>query len=533
MTAETNDPPAWGRRRRRGAAGHWSPAYVPVPAGDEANGFADTTLARKLRVWSLLVSIATLALLMLYRESLAALPLRTLSAVACAISVALAALVYLNSSRSVWSLAFSFVAVYWLFHFGMTFAVAAGTQSVLSEARSAPYRWFFRAQTRPAIVLAAVGTAACAAGILLASMMTAARARRSTPAAAAEDADLRRRLPVVGLTVLLLALLGWFAVVLLTGGLGMLVSNYHTYLISTVSMPTGLIIYSIGIGMIFLAVSPPGPVRTTGFVAFAFWALFAFPIGLRGEVLFPLVTALAVVARRKIPLSAAKTAVIALVVLVAIAVVKDLRQVGVAKAEGAWIDANPVNALTEMGGSLWPVVESIIWAEQGDRPFYGATYWAPFDRAITRVLPLWKRLPADQDERIQNIVIMERTGPIGFSVVAEAYRNFGDWGVPLVMGLVGLLLGWMDRLPSTAVWDAVVGIVLVELLFHVRNDFIAVPAHVLGALALLGAVRFAARYSASRGGGRGFEVVSPSVAPSQPPPGPAPAPAPAGGRGAP
>jgi prepilin signal peptidase PulO-like enzyme (type II secretory pathway) len=95
------------------------------------------------------------------------------------------------------------------------------------------------------------------------------------------------------------------------------------------------------------------------------------------------------------------------------------------------------------------------------------------------------RIPAEHDDRIMNILISRRVGPIGFSPVAEAYRNFGDAGPFLVMMLVGIILALLDRRPRTAESQLAVAVVMIPLLINVRNSFVPIPAQLVMGAALL------------------------------------------------
>jgi hypothetical protein len=103
---------------------------------------------------------------------------------------------------------------------------------------------------------------------------------------------------------------------------------------------------------------------------------------------------------------------------------------------------------------------------------------------------------------------MRRVGPVGFSVVAEAYRNFANWGAVLVLLLIGVLLGAMDRWPASVLPQAVTGVVLAALLNHIRNSWTPAPAQLAIGLALIGLVALVSRWgppklgSASRRGWR-------------------------------
>jgi hypothetical protein len=141
-----------------------------------------------------------------------------------------------------------------------------------------------------------------------------------------------------------------------------------------------------------------------------------------------------------------------------------------------------------MGYSLRPTAEVLRWLDEGADFMNGASYWAPVDRALVYLVPSWTRVPAEEDSRIlSNLVLKDPAiGAIGFSPVAEAYFNFGVIGVVIVMFLVGMLLGWMEAWPVSPERLAILGIVMNELLFNIRNNFTPVPSHiVLGMLFLL------------------------------------------------
>lgn len=451
----------------------------------------------RLHVLMLLLGVAVLSLLLIFSEPLEAMPLQALCGVASACSILLCAAVFPGSSRGVWSVPFSYVAVFWVFHFGLIFAYAIGAQLIEEEARWL-HQWFFLRNTHAAIVLACSGLAACVTGVYLAGLIWGGPSEQAPPAS--DDPPLRAGLTVAGFWLLGLSVAAWVVIGLLSGGPGLLFGDYMTWLGATADTPTIWVYYGVGVGMTLMAIGSSHSLRRWGFAVFGAWALVAFPLGLRGEVLFPLTTALVVMARRKTPLPTGLVVVSTLFLLFAIAVVRDLRNEGISRANTSSIRANPLSALGEMGASLRPVVEVLNWRDRGDAYLYGGTYWAPIERALTAVLPVWERPPADQDERIMNVVVQRRVGPIGFSVLAEAHRNFGTYGVPAVMLLLGVLLGWLESWPATPARAAVLGVVFVELLFHVRNDFIAVPVHVVLALCLILFVRFAAHYRLGHAG---------------------------------
>jgi hypothetical protein len=151
-----------------------------------------------------------------------------------------------------------------------------------------------------------------------------------------------------------------------------------------------------------------------------------------------------------------------------------------------------LSALTEMGGSLHPVEKVVRWHAEGEPYGQGASYLAPFERGAARLLPGLRTAKADDDLRLMNVLVLDRIGAIGFSPVAEAYRNFGPIGVVVVIGLIGVIIGSIDTVsdPRTAI--LLIAAVYVPLLINVRNSFVSVPAQCalgVGLAALIAGVR--------------------------------------------
>ena len=97
------------------------------------------------------------------------------------------------------------------------------------------------------------------------------------------------------------------------------------------------------------------------------------------------------------------------------------------------------------------------------------------------------------------LVDMRNAGAIGFSPIAEAYRNFGVAGVLLIMGFTGWFIGKLDQLPRTGAWPAMVGLVMIPQLIQVRNSFIHVPFSTLaGVIVLLGTILYFDRLAGKR-----------------------------------
>ncbi len=390
------------------------------------------------------------------------------------VAVALAA-VFRTSPRGVWSASSVYLAVYSVFHFGVAPAVGLGL-SYSFDMEQALSQWLYAPAAREALVLSLMGLVACFLGIVVVPDTSPAEASVSS-----NDPEISRLLLMVGLFLIAGCITAWFFYAIGSRGADLLFGSYVAFLAATADAPLSLVYYGIGLGMTLLAASPPGAWRRLGIGLFVVWTLFALPLGLRGEVLFPTAAALVIEARRRIPLSGRTLVILVITLLFVIAFVREVRQAGLRGFDPDEIRVTPVDALVEMGGSLRPVAEVVRWHESGDVFLYGAGYWAPFERALYRVIPdlASQRVDASYDERLSNILVQYRIGFIGFSPVAEAYRNGGAIVVVLAMFLVGLIVGWLDHVPATPEAQAVVGVVFVPLLLQIRNSFTPVPFQVL------------------------------------------------------
>lgn len=369
-----------------------------------------------------------------------------------------------------------------LFHFGLTSIIALGIEptQVIEEGT---WIWLAYDQAVPAARVALMGVAACAAG-MTAAALTPPRPARPLPG----GPDVDRMLGYIGAAMVVVGVTGWAAVLVRSAGPGVFLDSYAGVLDALEGTPISALYLMINVGVPLLAATTWGPGHRFGAAAFAVFSILGFPVGLRGEVLFPLAAVLVVRARRGLRLDLGRLGVVAAILLGAAALTRDVREFGLGNvAQARSISANPLNGVMELGGTLRPVAEVIRWYEEGDDYIWGASYLAPFDRPLRRIVPGLEYIPAENDDRIMHVLAMQRdVGAIGFSPIAEAYRNFGTLGTVLVMALTGFLVGRLDQLPRDPTWNAMVGVVFVPILTQVRNSFISLPsAVVIGALVVL------------------------------------------------
>jgi hypothetical protein len=168
-----------------------------------------------------------------------------------------------------------------------------------------------------------------------------------------------------------------------------------------------------------------------------------------------------------------------------IAIVGVARQGAVSDNISSAKSAGPLDALLEMGGSLYTVRLFDGWILDGDRFQLGGGYWLPFERAIGLAIP-GVRADLHTDPRAASEVLSSRTNGLGGSVVAEAYYNFGLFAPLLFFMPLGWLLGRLDRFADNPLSVAWLVVVFYPLLMEVRGWFLSVPAMmVLGAAPLL------------------------------------------------
>jgi len=338
------------------------------------------------------------------------------------------------------------------------------------------FLWYSRSELMvPAYSLASIYLAGLVASLLL-PMIYRGSATLTPPVSVYASALAR-----VALLAMMGFIVAWCYIVLTTGlgGYDILMEGLQE---SGRGALIGFIHSAIGISFVLTVVMAEKP--RTAAIIFALWASLAFPLGLRGHVAFPALLAVALLSSQgRFSLNPWRIVLLALVFLFissAVAVFRistpqDTLEGSVSIARG----------IAELGGSIRPAYEVVDWVSNGDSLQWGNTYFAPLERTFLRIFPIAERISAESDSRLMNVLIVQRAGPYGFSIAAEAFYNFGYIGC----FLLGLLSGWGARLAGRFADRRLFRPVALALTFalfvHIRQSFVTSYGVFMGSIVLL------------------------------------------------
>ena len=383
----------------------------------------------------------------------------------------------------VWTATGVYALIFWCFHFGLIAVLGSGYVGV-EDLSVWDLSWLLSPHALDAALLALTGTLAWACG---SSIVFMTRGRAQPPVPTVSSAEPAHAFGPAG-SLLVLGSIGlWSLIVVTTGGIGGFFASYGDYRQATSDLGAllGVIWLVFGCGFVLSMTGRSGRLRFAAGAAFAALTVVALPMGLRGEVMFRGVAALVAAARCGRRLSNRTAIALGLALLAVIPLVREVRQTGLSGLSHAVVEPRLYEGLAEMGASLHPVEKVVRWHDEGEPFERGRSYWAPIERAAARLLPGISVAAAEDDLRITNVLVTDRVGAIGFSPVAEAYRNFGPLGVAVVLGLLGALMAAIDTIRDRRTAILTLTILYVPLLVNIRNSFVPVPAHCAAGIALI------------------------------------------------
>jgi len=419
------------------------------------------------------ISAVWLIGLLLYGPELARLSLRQMAVVLLISEIVLATLVCRSDPRGTWGFPFLYLLVLMIFHSGLFLSPALLGR--LPDSLQAPGSvWFTDGVAVRAAYIVCVAIACYSLGYAILRLLPAGTAAHVEEVDTAGRLSLRDGMVDVGAGLTAVSVLTWFVISFSNSGSLFFLGSYLTYLDRTNTAPLPWVYLGISLGVTLSALDVRRASAKVGLAAFGIFAVPAFLIGLRGEVLFPAVAVVGVLGSGRRLWRSRVFWLVSAAALIAISFVGQARVQGL--ADSSDVASSPVSAIEEMGYSIRPLATSVRWHEYAHESYlHGATYVAPVDRQIRGVLGL--PVPrAQDDDRLMNVEISQRQGAIGGSVIAEAHHNGGLLGVIAIMTLLGALVGLIFRHPKSALRVALSGIVAVLLLMHVRNSFAPLPA---------------------------------------------------------
>jgi hypothetical protein len=411
------------------------------------------------------------------------------------------------------SASFLFILCFSLFNLGLTPFVALGIAVPTFGLGTYDTNWLFSTAFPRGLALATLGLLCLLVGTSLGRLLGHGQLVKPDRQVRSETEDaLMAHLGTPGAVLMGFAVFAFFTIALTHGGPGVFTSGYANWLDSTQGAPLPYVYALIGFGTGILAISKKSQSRNLGFFFFVVYGLAALLIGLRGEVFFPVVSAMVMGAFRFRLLNGKRLLAVLIVGLLLISGIRTFRDVGFPDVTARSINTtgvsfNAVDGLAELGYSLRPSVVVIQWQEQGQPGLDGASFESPFVRLAHSALPLLgHNTPVKSDPDILNSVVLQRVGPIGFSQIAEGYDNWGTAGVIGFLLLIGLGLAWIDCSPSRTSSLLIRNSVFVPLLLEVRNTFTPVPAQILLGLVTAFVVLAVAHTQANPPGENGLEM---------------------------
>lgn len=425
----------------------------------------EASIAARLAPFWFLATMASAAFLVLAKASLETTRIIVLATVAgCLIIGALAS----REARGTMVPAlYLFVLI--IFHFGLLLASVVDP-TVLSTFGSV-YRWYFREgdvlASYWASLLFVVGFTVA---ICVSSVSKAASSIVQPPV---QSATIERR-SRIGFYALTFFAVSWVLIVVFIIG----ATNYIDYKegfrggLNPIIGQALVVFYPCFSALFFFTVIWSSNARPS-IIVFALWSAVAFPIGLRGEVLFPAVMTLSAMhAQGRMDLRWTRIIAGSYIVLTLSFFVRLFRNQS-SFAE-AFSGTSGMYGLAELGNSLRPVAEVAGWLRGGiDQLRWGETYYAPIERTITQYLIFSQTMPAALDDRLMNILLRDRTGGnYGFSVVAEALINFGYLGCFCVGLGIGAIIIRYGRSAAAGRISIVGSAFLYAMYFHIRQSFV-------------------------------------------------------------
>lgn len=212
---------------------------------------------------------------------------------------------------------------------------------------------------------------------------------------------------------------------------------------------------------------------------YAIQGLFLLLTGNRGEVFYAGSAIVAILSSRGTYLNRRMLLFLALVLLIVIPLIRQVRSSSLSSFDISTIQISPFDGVMELGYQLRPLVTTLSWITNGEDYANGDTYWIPVQRLFALAIPGAERL-----EITGHIDVRARLPGQGYSVVAEAFFNYGVLGAVVVLAVLGAWFALSDRANSVRSL-AFFGAVAAILINSQRNRFSFVPGQIVIVIVLI------------------------------------------------
>lgn len=462
---------------------------------------SDTRDRPNARILATYIPLLLVSLLLAFDQPLREMPLAMQSRLLMLMFATVLGIVIWQAPKGIGAATATYLATYGVFHLGLIALIAVYPRLDGLTFMALHAYWLCPDTGRHAANLAVMGALAFGVGC---GVMGLLRPPSNRPPHTGVDPLTKQVFLYCGLALTLVFIGLFYLQILQWGVVG---ASYRELREARDEMGMIPVYSGIAWGLIFLAAAGPSRWQRIGFGVFLLgWSPLAFVMGLRGAVLFPLVTVFVLLAKtRPTRISLTRIVVAAVVLLLLVSAGKTIRAVGIQRLYGAQVAValDPIMGLAELGGSLHAVEAVIGWIEGGDPYLLGAGYWAAFDHEwLPRLIPGYSPPRLRHDPRVPVISKRGVRGSgwraFGFSVIADAYYNFGVFGVLAVMFVTGCIIGALDRLPVTPYRQALCGVLFYPFLVQVRNFFLNMPKRIAFGVILVLVANAAAHVLARR-----------------------------------
>ncbi|WP_436878954.1 O-antigen polysaccharide polymerase Wzy [Mammaliicoccus sciuri] len=194
--------------------------------------------------------------------------------------------------------------------------------------------------------------------------------------------------------------------------------------------------------------------------------------GNRGEVFYPLLSAIGVLIVRNFKIKKWMYALGFFTLFLLIPLIKVTRNLSTSNIKD--LDIKWYSSLVEIGYTLRPLGFTVDWIQNGEKFAYGESYFAPFQRMLSNFIPGMEKI----DYMLEGYGFRYRLPGMGYSVVAEGYYNGGLVGVIIIMFIICLVCLKLRNVKSYTALSLGTAILSV-LINNIRNAFSFVPQYII------------------------------------------------------